>query len=363
MRPELHPACAAFPALPESDLQELAEDIRKNGLLEPITLTPDGLLLDGRCRWDGCEIAGIEPRTTVYAGDDPASFVLSKNKHRRHLSKSQMAMVLARMAKLTRGRVSKTNLLLKEIYSTEHLSKQGDVPVSYINYGKTLLAKAEPHIIKMVDEGGVNVRVAAEAVRHSSDRLTQASWTVEDVEQAGYAVINGYPSNRPGAPKNKKKGGKAATRGPIDIPYKPMVWPTKEELGYPADDAPLSEFDAFFKKHGRTPLHPKAVKELLDADGLSSSLAISVNSITNDRHPDVERFFECVDHMLKHVPELGKTNGAQTDFASKARKTLAMLERALPKALALLNALDAEMQARKADKGERQAPALHLVSR
>lgn len=251
-------------------------------------------------------------------------------------------------------------LLKKKDHSIPELSRHSDVPTSYINYGRTLLAKAEPHIIKMVDEGKINVRAAAEAVRHSSDRLTQASWTVEDVEQAGYAVINGYPSNRPGAPKNKK-GSKAATKGPIDIPYKPMVWPTKEELGYPADDAPLSEFDAFFKKHGRTPLHPKAVKELLDADGLSSSLAISVNSLTNDRHPDVERFFECIDHMLQHVPELGKTNGAQTDFAGKARKTLTMLERALPKALALLNALDAGLHARKADKGERHPPALHLV--
>ena len=292
MRPELHPACAAFPALPDSDLQELAEDIRKNGLIEPITLTPDGLLLDGRCRWDGCEIAGIEPRTTVYAGDDPASFVLSKNKHRRHLSKSQMAMVLARMAKLPQHRPSEITRLKKQSYSAEHLSKHGDVPISYINYGRTVLARGEPNVIKMVDEDKVNVRAAAEAVRHTPDRLTQASWTAEDVERAGYAVINGYPSNRPGAPKNKKNNGKAATKGPIDIPYKPMVWPTKEELGYPADDAPLSEFDAFFKKHGRTPLHPKAVKELLDADGLSSSLAISVNSLTNDRHPDVERFFE-----------------------------------------------------------------------
>jgi len=65
--------------------------------------------------------------------------------------------------------------------------------------------------------------------------------------------------------------------------------------------------------------------------------------------------------MLKHVPELGKTNGAQTDYAGKARKTLTMLERALPKALALLNALDAGLHARKADKGERHPPALHLV--
>jgi hypothetical protein len=103
MRPDLHPACAAFPPLPDHDLRELAQDIRQRGLIEPITLTADGLLLDGRCRWDACEAAGVEPRTVTYDGDNPAGFVLSKNKYRRHLDKSQMAMAVARLVVLQQG--------------------------------------------------------------------------------------------------------------------------------------------------------------------------------------------------------------------------------------------------------------------
>jgi hypothetical protein len=38
-----------------------ADDIRQNGLVEPVALL-DGLVLDGRNRLRACEIAGVEPR-------------------------------------------------------------------------------------------------------------------------------------------------------------------------------------------------------------------------------------------------------------------------------------------------------------
>ena len=364
MRPDLHPACAVFPTPSEKDIQELANDIKHNGLIEPITLTPNGLILDGKVRWSACETAGIEPRTVTYEGDDPIAFVLSKNKHRRHLSVSQKAMTVARLANLQNGsnqyELKKVDHFDKVTHSTKSLAKQSGVASSTIDFARTVLRAGEPHIIAMVDAGEVAAAVAATAVR-STSRNVQAAWTRSDVVREGRKIINAYPSNQQRA-AGLSGGHKSRTKpsGQHDIPYKPMVWPTKEELEYPADDAPLSEFNDFFKKYGRTPLHPKAIKEMLDADGLSSSLAISINSTTNDRLPDAEKFFECIDRLLSHMPEPGKTNGGQTDFAGKARKTLAMLEKALPKALALLTALDAKLRDRKADRGEK-TPEVRLV--
>ena len=46
----VHPYADKFPMLPEPELAELAESIRANGLRNPIVLTPDGLILDGRNR-------------------------------------------------------------------------------------------------------------------------------------------------------------------------------------------------------------------------------------------------------------------------------------------------------------------------
>ena len=74
------------------ELRDLADDITAYGLRDPITLTPDGLLLDGRNRALACEMAGVEPATMVFDGD-PWLFSLSRNKHRRHMTTDQIALI------------------------------------------------------------------------------------------------------------------------------------------------------------------------------------------------------------------------------------------------------------------------------
>ena len=87
-----HPACTAFPQLPEADLQDLADDIAANGLRNPIVLW-EGKILDGRNRYLACEIAGVEPRFIDFEGEDPIGWVVSQNLVRRHLTASQKAVV------------------------------------------------------------------------------------------------------------------------------------------------------------------------------------------------------------------------------------------------------------------------------
>jgi hypothetical protein len=102
MKYELHPACAAWPPMKPEELRELAGDITACGMRDPLTLTLEGLLLDGRNRALACEMAGIEPATTTFDGD-PWLFSLSRNKHRRHMSIDQIALVAARLAMRTVG--------------------------------------------------------------------------------------------------------------------------------------------------------------------------------------------------------------------------------------------------------------------
>lgn len=83
-----------YPMLSEEALAELAADIKENGQQSPITVTADGVLLDGRNRLKACEIAGVEPRVTVYEGDDEGAFVRSSNE-RRHQSTGSRAMSTA----------------------------------------------------------------------------------------------------------------------------------------------------------------------------------------------------------------------------------------------------------------------------
>lgn len=89
----VHPAADLFPMLDGDDLQALADDIAERGLLEPVWVLPDGRLLDGRNRYAACVVAGVDPDTRTYVGDDPVAFVVSLNIHRRHLTTGQKAML------------------------------------------------------------------------------------------------------------------------------------------------------------------------------------------------------------------------------------------------------------------------------
>lgn len=112
------PAADVFPMMADDELAELAEDIKVNGLRDPIVIAdiPDEngelieTLIDGRNRRKACKKAGVEPSTRKLDGEDPTAFVLSANIHRRHLTRGQRAMAVAMIypepRKTGRGRKS-----------------------------------------------------------------------------------------------------------------------------------------------------------------------------------------------------------------------------------------------------------------
>jgi len=91
----IHPYADQFPMLPQAELEELAQSIRDSGLRQPIVVTVDGLILDGRNRFRACRMAGVEPETVVYEGSDLAEYVLDANITRRNMTTGQRAMATA----------------------------------------------------------------------------------------------------------------------------------------------------------------------------------------------------------------------------------------------------------------------------
>lgn len=120
----VHPIAAMFPMITDDELAELATDIAENGVNHPIVITRDGVLIDGRNRLAACAIAKVEPPIAYFEGDDPAAFIISENVNRRHLSKSQRAMAVAKAfpnpATYKRGAKS---LATKELASEATLSQ------------------------------------------------------------------------------------------------------------------------------------------------------------------------------------------------------------------------------------------------
>ena len=88
-----HPICLLFPRMTDEELQELADDIRQNGLQNAIVLH-EGKILDGRNRYLACPMAGIKPRFVQWDGDgSPLQWVVCENMVRRHLTSSQRAVI------------------------------------------------------------------------------------------------------------------------------------------------------------------------------------------------------------------------------------------------------------------------------
>src|SRR5712692_7718093 len=66
---EVHAVAELFPMLRGRAFEELAADIKKNGLREPILLDAEGRIVDGRNRYRACLAAGVEPRFVEWQGE------------------------------------------------------------------------------------------------------------------------------------------------------------------------------------------------------------------------------------------------------------------------------------------------------
>jgi hypothetical protein len=101
------PAADVFPMMAEEELQELAADIKENGLREPLVIADVGIvngdgevaletmLVDGRNRREACRLANVRPEVRLLNGEDPIAYVISANLHRRHMTNGQRAMAVA----------------------------------------------------------------------------------------------------------------------------------------------------------------------------------------------------------------------------------------------------------------------------
>ena len=98
---EFHPVADVFPLLQGAEFDALVESVKSNGLLNAITLHPDGSVVDGRNRYRACLEAGVEPRFVTWDGKGSLiSFVVAQNIDRRHLNGTQRALLAKKLEPL-----------------------------------------------------------------------------------------------------------------------------------------------------------------------------------------------------------------------------------------------------------------------
>lgn len=98
---KVHKLAELFPAMPPDEYEALKQDVKAHGVLVPIVVYA-GEIVDGRHRWQAAQETGQKCPKTEW---EPASaspddidtelwgYLLSLNSKRRHLDKSQIAMI------------------------------------------------------------------------------------------------------------------------------------------------------------------------------------------------------------------------------------------------------------------------------
>ena len=154
-----HPLAECFPMLSESDLQELVDDIKANGLRQNI-LMYQGKILDGRNRYSACQIAGvsIENSITLYEGFDPVGYVISANLKRRHLGVGERAMIAEKLATATVGGDHSTNST--NGVSVAQIAKQMNVGTTSITTARAVM-KTAPEVAGDVKAGRISLNEGA----------------------------------------------------------------------------------------------------------------------------------------------------------------------------------------------------------
>lgn len=165
---ELHPLCTLFPRLQGLDFDALCQDIKANGLREPIVLH-DGMILDGGNRYRACMHVGVEPEFREFEGGSIVAYVLSANLHRRHMTPGQQAAIVASAQDWAKAQVQGANRHTMKTGNvagletvTDRASQSGASERTQRMADK--VAKADPGLAKQVAHGEVSLPKAVKQV-------------------------------------------------------------------------------------------------------------------------------------------------------------------------------------------------------
>lgn len=150
-----HPLSNIFPLLEGDGFMKLVEDIRSNGLREPVELY-DGRIIDGRNRYRACIAAQVPVRYSEFRGKDAFAFVVSRNLHRRHLSAEERLDIGERIVKWGAIPVSA-------------VAKEMKVSQNALEMRVRIAKKGDPTLVAAVRKGDVNLKTGSRLVHLSKE--------------------------------------------------------------------------------------------------------------------------------------------------------------------------------------------------
>jgi hypothetical protein len=160
-----HPLSKLFPAMPADEFRELVEDIRRQGVVEPIELL-DGMVLDGWNRYSACQELGIacpsRPWSPPNGNGEDAAFqhVWARNALRRHLTAAQRVEIIAKLhPEEWAAAVPQPGGHSNSVGATERIAKESGLSRESIRMAKQLEREA-PDLWQRATNGELSLTAA-----------------------------------------------------------------------------------------------------------------------------------------------------------------------------------------------------------
>lgn len=200
--PEIHPAALLFETCDEVKLNKLVSSIRREGQRKAITITPDGLLLEGRGRWRACQRLAMTPITRVERGD-PWLFIITQNRaYLDTLTYNHRVMIVGRAPQWGQAGRNRTNRAYSDPPTLAELSEVSGLTRHAIVRGKAILADGILELQALVVEDRVPLYTAVRVSELSAGEQLRYAERVRNGENAKLAApietrVGAYRKDKP----------------------------------------------------------------------------------------------------------------------------------------------------------------------
>lgn len=176
------------------NIEEMAEDIKTNGLINPPVVTPDFDLIAGERRLRACKAAGfaeIEVNVmTVRDYEHQLKLEISENEHRKEFTFSERVEWARRLEQVEKLKAQE-RIAAKEIFPGHEGGQVRDIVAEQAGFGsgrnydkaKYIMENATPEIIQQLDDGVIKThRAFLETKKRLETELQEAQERAEEAE-------------------------------------------------------------------------------------------------------------------------------------------------------------------------------------
>jgi ParB-like chromosome segregation protein Spo0J len=184
-----HPLSAAFPAMLDEQFNALKDSITEIGVQDPITIY-EGMVIDGWHRYTAAQEVGVQCPTVELGDVDPQTFVIAKNKARRHITGSQLAQAVVAVYQWHPANITKRGEPGSPLTKTnEELASIAGTSTRTIQQAKKVESKASPEVKAAVKSGEMSVKKAAETVNPPKAPLAANDDQRDELSEAADAIV------------------------------------------------------------------------------------------------------------------------------------------------------------------------------